>query len=84
MGKDGNYNIIYRGEQRDYIALGRRIFVQRAKEVDGGFWLAGCGQIIFELGLEQPKSLSNGLAFLNDAGRVAALPDWDDDFKLEG
>ncbi|UGB01119.1 MULTISPECIES: hypothetical protein [Leclercia] len=39
MGKDGNYNIIYRGEQRDYIALGRRIFVERAKEVGGGFWL---------------------------------------------
>jgi len=62
----------------------------------GGYWfsalkkwavasgLAGRGQVIFEFGLEQPASLSNGLAFLNVAGRVAALPDWDDDFKLEG
>lgn len=39
MGKDGNYSIIYRGEQRDYIALGWWILVQRIKEVGGGFWL---------------------------------------------
>lgn len=84
MGKDRNYDIIYRGEQREYIVPGRWVFVQRAKELGGGYWLGRAWPDYFEFGLEQPTSLSDGLAFLIVAERVADLHDWDDDFTLVG
>ena len=37
--KDGDYDILYRGEMRDYIPPGRVMFIQRPKECGGGYWL---------------------------------------------
>ena len=84
MGKDSNYDVILRGEQRDYIPPGRWLFIQRAKEVGGGCWLGRAWPDYFEFGLERPTSLSDGLDYLITISKVAALPDWDDDFTLVG
>ncbi|EQA8340111.1 lF-82 [Klebsiella oxytoca] len=84
MGKDGKYDIIYRGEHRDYIAPGRWVFIQRAKEVGGGYWLGRAWPDFFEFGLEQPTSLSIGMDFIISSEKIAGLPDWDDEFNLEG
>lgn len=54
MGKDGKYDIIYRGEHRDYIAPGRWVFIQRAKEVGGGYWLGRVWPDFLNLALSNP------------------------------
>lgn len=35
MGKDSNFDIVYRGEVRDWIPPGRYVFFQRRKEDTG-------------------------------------------------
>lgn len=48
---DGGYDIVYRGELRDYIPPGRLVFFQRLKEYGGGYWLGKAydNAFIFEI-----------------------------------
>ncbi|CAH0245328.1 UNVERIFIED_ORG: hypothetical protein M2414_002341 [Rahnella aquatilis] len=39
MGKDSNFDIVYRGEPRDRIPSGSYVFFQRRKEHGGGIGL---------------------------------------------
>lgn len=38
-GKDHSFDVVYRGESRDWISPGKYVFFQRLKEYGGGYWL---------------------------------------------
>ncbi|NCG52944.1 hypothetical protein [Serratia fonticola] len=81
--KDGDYDILYRGETRDYIPPGRVMFIQRAKECGGGYWLGKAYDDAFIFELEHPVSLSQGIDYIMFMKRVAKhVDDFDDDFTL--
>ncbi|HBV6392413.1 TPA: hypothetical protein ACGB3K_005147 [Klebsiella aerogenes] len=84
--KDGDYDVIYRGENRDAITPGRWVFIQRAKEYGGGYWLGRYFEdtCCFWLELEKPVSLNDGLVYLVALRRVEPFSNtFDDDFQLE-
>lgn len=84
MGKDGRYDIIYRGEMRECLTPGRWVFIQRAKEYGGGYWLGKGYEDYFWLELETPTSLIAGIDYIHASERVAAAANtFDDDFHLE-
>lgn len=84
MGKDARYDIIYRGEVRDFLTPGRWVLIQRAKEYGGGFWLGKAYDDCFWLELEKPTSLTDGIAYLLLTDRVQETANtFDDDFHLE-
>lgn len=56
--KDGDYDILYRGEMRDYIPLERVMFIQRPKECGGGYRLDKTYDDAFIFEIERPVSLS--------------------------
>ncbi|NDJ59395.1 lF-82 [Enterobacteriaceae bacterium 4M9] len=86
MGRDRGYDIIYRGEQRDYIRPGTWVFVQRAKCYGGGYWLGRAYDDCFWLEFETPTSLSAGIDYLiahNAAvARSSEFVDCDDDPQM--
>lgn len=83
MGKDANYDVILRGEVREYLPPGRWVFIQRAKEYGGGFWLGKAYDNCFWLEFEKPTSLSDGIDYILIAEKVAAVSNtFDDDFHL--
>ncbi|EAB2320375.1 hypothetical protein BS856_13805 [Salmonella enterica] len=87
MGRENSkYVIVYRGEVLKYLIPGQFVFFQRKKEYGGGFWLGKTHENGFEFVLEQPTSLSYGLAYLIRLSSVEArhmeFVDDIDDFKL--
>lgn len=85
MSKDLGYDVVYRGETRDYISPGRWVFFQRAKAYGGGYWLGQAYDDCFVMGIERPVSLGEGIDFLLFAGEAKKdFMTFDDDFKLEG
>ncbi|VFS25936.1 Uncharacterised protein [Enterobacter cancerogenus] len=83
MGRDANYDVILRGEVREYLTPGRWVFIQRAKEYGGGFWLGKAYDDCFWLEFDRPTSLSDGLDYIIASERVyAAANTFDDDFHL--
>lgn len=81
--KDGDYDILYRGETRDYIPPGRVMFIQRPKECGGGYWLGRAYDNAFIFELEHPVSLSQGIDYIMLMKRAAKhVDDFDDDFTL--
>ncbi|EEC1074766.1 hypothetical protein AH545_004543 [Salmonella enterica subsp. enterica] len=84
--KNSKYEIVYRGEALKHLIPGQFVFFQREKEYGGGFWLGKTHDDGFEFVLEQPTSLSYGLAYLIRLSSVEArymeFVDDIDDFKL--
>lgn len=39
---------------------------------------------LFLLEFSQPTSLVDGIAYINAYGKLNEMPDWDDEFSLEG
>jgi hypothetical protein len=80
----GGYDILYRGETRDYIPPGRLMFFQRLKEYGGGYWLGRAYDNAFIFELEHPVSLSQGIDHIINMKRVAKYVDGSDvdDFEL--
>ncbi|MBU9816890.1 hypothetical protein J1781_18875 [Rahnella sp. C60] len=64
MGKDSNFDIVYREEVRDWIPLGRYIFFQRREEYGGGYWLGQVYADWFSFVVEEPVSLHRGMQYL--------------------
>lgn len=84
MGKDSNFDIIYRGDVRDRLEYGKWVFIQRAKVYGGGFWLGKAYQDHFWLELETPTSLAEGISFIFEAERQQrGYVAFDGDFYLE-
>lgn len=83
MGKDANYDVILRGETREYLTPGRWVFIQRAKEYGGGFWLGKAYDDCFWLEFDKPTSLADGIEYILTTERVYSVADtFDDDFHL--
>uniref|UniRef100_A0A7M2QNE1 LF-82 n=1 Tax=feces metagenome TaxID=1861841 RepID=A0A7M2QNE1_9ZZZZ len=83
MGKDSDFDIIYRGDYREFIKPGRWVFIQRSKAV-GGWWLGRAWENFFEFGPERPIALREGMDFLMAINRVEKdFLTFDDDFQLE-
>ncbi|EBW2079852.1 hypothetical protein GCW26_07110 [Salmonella enterica] len=84
--KNSKYEIVYRGEALKHLIPGQFVFFQREKEYGGGFWLGKTHDDGVEFVLEQPTSLSYGLAYLISLSSVEArymeFVDDIDDFKL--
>lgn len=79
----GGYDILYRGETRDYIPPGRVMFIQRPKECGGGYWLGRAYDNAFIFEIERPVSLGEGIDYIMIMRRVAKhVDDFDDDFEL--
>ena len=84
--KNSKYVIVYRSEALEHLIPGQFVFFQRKKEYGDGFWLGKTHEDGFEFVLEQPTSLSYGLAYLISLSSVEArhmeFVDDIDDFKL--
>lgn len=52
--KDLGFDIVYRGETRDWIEPGTYVFFQRLKERGVGFWLGQAYDDWFGFTLEEP------------------------------
>ncbi|MFV8985360.1 hypothetical protein [Serratia fonticola] len=66
----GGYDIVYRGETRDYIPPGRLMFFQRLKEHGGGYWLGRAYDNAFIFEIERPVSLGEGIDHIIDMKRT--------------
>lgn len=64
MSRDMGWEIIYRGDQRDYIRPGTWVFVQRSLCYGGGYWFGRAYDDCFMLEFETPCSLSAGIDYL--------------------
>ncbi|EKS6506904.1 MULTISPECIES: lF-82 [Enterobacteriaceae] len=84
MGKDLKYEVIPRGTHIPYITPGKWTFIQRKREYGGGWWFGRAYDDHFQLEFERPTSLGEGIDYINAYEKVSKLPDWDDDFNLEG
>lgn len=62
--KNSNYDVVYRGETRDYIRPGMYVFFQRLKEHGGGYWLGQAYDNWFGFVVERPVSLREGMTLL--------------------
>lgn len=83
MGKDRAYDVVYRGETREYLPVGKWVFFQRLKEYGGGYWLGRVGENCFILEVERPVSLREGIDFLLRMNQVESdFLTFDDDFQL--
>lgn len=79
MGRDSNFDIVYRGETRDWIPPGRYVFFQRRKEHGGGFWLGQVYDDWFSFVVEEPVSLRYGIEMLQTiAGQKKGIERFDD------
>ncbi|MGL5384526.1 MAG: hypothetical protein ACRDCA_01405 [Serratia sp. (in: enterobacteria)] len=81
--KDLGYDILYRGETRDYIPPGRVILIERTKECGGGYWLGKAYDNAFIFEIERPVSLSEGLSYISVLRGIEKHADeFDDNFTL--
>jgi hypothetical protein len=78
-GKDSNFDIVYRGETRDWIEPGTYLFFQRLKEHGGGYWLGQVYDDWFGFVIEDPVSLRRGMEYLIlTSGNQEGIMDFDD------
>ncbi|WP_142971400.1 lF-82 [Enterobacter hormaechei] len=84
MGKDLKYEVIPRGANIAYITPGKWTFIQRKKEYGGGWWFGRVYDDYFLLEFERPTSLVDGIAYINAYGKLDGMPDWEEEFSLEG
>ncbi|HBW8010092.1 TPA: hypothetical protein MFG65_000671 [Klebsiella pneumoniae] len=83
MGKDTNYQVIYRGETLPHYIPGGWVFFQRPIECGGGFWLGKTFDGLFMLEMDRPVSLHDGLCYIVQHTNVSEnFMDFDDDFTL--
>ncbi|WP_447873422.1 hypothetical protein [Serratia fonticola] len=81
--KDLGYDILYRGETRDYIPPGRVILIERTNECGGGYWLGKAYDNAFIFEIERPVSLSEGLGYISVLRGIEMHADeFDDNFTL--
>lgn len=87
-GKDSNFDVVYRGETRDWIKPGTYVFFQRLKEHGGGYWLGQVYEGWFGFVNEKPVSLMQGMEILQTiAGQRKDIMKFDDsldNFMLKG
>ncbi|MBF7994084.1 hypothetical protein [Rahnella laticis] len=62
--KDSSYDVVYRGDTREWIAPGTYVFFQRLKEHGGGYWLGQVFDDWFSFVSEEPISLRQGMHLL--------------------
>lgn len=83
MGKDTNYQVVYRGETLQHYIPGGWVLFQRRKEVGGGYWLGKTFDGLFMLEMVHPVSLHDGLCYIVQHTNVSEnFMDFDDDFTL--
>ncbi|WP_213672548.1 hypothetical protein [Raoultella ornithinolytica] len=83
MGKDTNYQVVYRGETLPHYIPGGWVFFQRPIECGGGFWLGKTFDGLFMLEMDRPVSLHDGLCYIVQHMNVSEdFMDFDDDFTL--
>ena len=83
MGKDTNYQVVYRGETLPHYIPGGWVFFQRSKECGGGFWLGKTFDGLFMLEMDRPVSLHDGLCYIVQHTNVSEnFMDFDDYFTL--
>jgi len=86
-GKDNKFDVVYRGETRDYIKPGTYVFFQRLKEHGGGYWLGQAYDDWFGFVIESPVSLREGMGYLitlaNQKDRLMVFDDSLDDLNLQ-
>ena len=88
MGKDLGFDVVYRGEARDWIQPGRYAFFQRRKEYGVGYWLGQVYDDWFGFVIEEPVSLRQGIEYLmslrSNESQLGGFHDDQDDFFLRG
>ncbi|CAH0178504.1 hypothetical protein SRABI106_01046 [Rahnella aquatilis] len=88
MGKDLGFDVVHRGETRDWIPPGRYVFFQRRKEYGGGYWLGQVYDDWFGFVIEEPVSLRQGIEYLmslrSNESQLGGFHDEQDDFFLRG
>lgn len=83
MGKDTNYQVVYRGETLPHYIPGEWVFFQRPIECGGGFWLGKTFDGLFMLEMDRHVSLHDGLCYIVQHTNVSEnFMDFDDDFTL--
>lgn len=84
--KELAFDVVVRGDTRDYIKPGSYVFFQREKEHGGGFWLGQACDDWFGFVIEEPVSLRKGIEYLMSIKRVESqlggFHDDPDDFFL--
>ncbi|KAA5937570.1 hypothetical protein F3I27_21785 [Pantoea sp. Bo_2] len=83
MGRDVNYQVVYRGERLESYQPGGWVFFQRSRESGGGYWFGRTYDYCFMLEFDRPVSLAEGIRYTLTADRVAITAHlFDDDFEL--
>lgn len=70
--KDPTFDVVYRGETREYFRPGQRVFFQRLKEYGGGYWLGRAYDDAFIFDIERPISLAEGMEYILISDSVEA------------
>lgn len=88
MGKDLGFDVVYRGETRDWIPPGRHVFFQRRKEYGGGYWLGQVYDDWFGFTIDEPVSMRRGMECLltikSQEKDIMKFDDSLDNFMLKG
>lgn len=67
---DANYQVVYRGEFLPRYEPGGLVLFQRSRECGGGYWLGRTFDDSFQFEINHPVSLSEGILYLIESGRV--------------
>lgn len=62
--KELGFDVVYRGQTREYIIPGTYVFFQRQKEHGGGYWLGQVNNDCFVFTIDVPISLRIGMEYL--------------------
>lgn len=71
-GRDADFDVVYRGETREYFKPGRRVLFQRLKEYGGGYWLGRVYDNAFIFDIERPVSMREGMQYMLISDKVEA------------
>ncbi|AVF34301.1 hypothetical protein [Rahnella sikkimica] len=86
--KESGFDVVYRGETRQWIAPGTYVFFQRQKEHGGGYWLGQVYDDWFGFVMERPVSLREGIHLLltikSQEKDIMKFDDSMDTFMLKG
>jgi len=84
--KELGFDVVVRGDTRDYIKPGSYVFFQREKEHGGGFWLGQAYDDWFGFVIEEPVSLRQGIEYLmslrSNESQLGGFHDDPNDFFL--
>lgn len=65
MGKkELGFDVVYRGNTREWVTPGAYVFFQRLKEHGGGYWLGQIYDDWFGFLIDEPISLRQGMDYL--------------------